>query len=235
VRTDTLTLDQIVRTAIDLLDRDGLEGFNLRALGTRLDSAATAVYWHVGSKDHLIALAGDAAWKEIGLPDLATTDWRTAATRMATDLHATLTRHPWLVQAFGSLLLNSEGKARHDDHNLAIYEAAGFRGAEADQAATAVFMFVLGSALGPAARAQLTRKLNRGQRRAREALRESAARTKEMAARFPRLRARLDTAAADDWAAPEKTFELGLEAILDGLAARLGSGRRAPKRRKARR
>src|SRR5215475_920818 len=83
---DTLTRDQIVRAAIDLLDAEGLEGLNMRSLGKHLGSAATAVYWHVGSKDDLIALAADRAWHEIALPDLDTTGWRTAATQMATGL-----------------------------------------------------------------------------------------------------------------------------------------------------
>src|SRR5947209_15413288 len=56
---DTLTREQIVSAAIDLLDAEGLEGLNMRALGQRLGSAATSVYWHVGSKDNLIALAAD--------------------------------------------------------------------------------------------------------------------------------------------------------------------------------
>ena len=68
---DTLTREQIVDAAIELLDRDGLEGLNMRALGQRLGSAATAVYWHVGSKDNLIALAADQVWNEIGRPDPA--------------------------------------------------------------------------------------------------------------------------------------------------------------------
>ena len=123
---DTLTRDQIVKAAIDLLDDEGLEGLNMRALGRRLGSAATAVYWHVGSKDNLIALAGDQAWNEITLPDLTRTDWRTAATQMATDLYAMAMRHPWLVQALGSYVVFGPGKARHDDRSLAIYEAAGF-------------------------------------------------------------------------------------------------------------
>ena len=55
---DTLNREQVVNAAIDLLDSEGLEGLNMRALGKRLGSAATAVYWHVGSKDNLIALAG---------------------------------------------------------------------------------------------------------------------------------------------------------------------------------
>ena len=222
---DTLTREQIVRAAIELLDAEGLEGLNMRALGNRLGSAATAVYWHVGSKDNLIALAGDQVWNEIALPDLTATDWRTAATQMATDLYAMLTRHPWLVQAFGSFLLYGPGKARHDDHSLAIYEAAGFTGARADQAAATVFTFVLGNALGPAAAASLTSKLGRDGGNAEELLRDGMAKAREIATQFPRLRARLDTAAADYGAAPEHSFEFGLQAILDGLEAQLTAHR----------
>jgi|SRR5271166_1705674 len=218
---DTLTREQIVKTAIDLLDTEGLEGLNMRALGQRLGSAATAVYWHVGSKDNLISLAVDQAWHEIALPDLTATGWRTAATAMATGLHAMLTRHPWLVQAFGSQVLYGSGKARHDDHSLAIYEAAGFAGAQADQAVATVFTFVLGNALGPAATASLTRKLGRDGGNADEQIRDSVAKASEIARQFPRLRARLAAASADYGAAPEGSFEFGLQAILDGLEAQL--------------
>ena len=219
---DTLTRVQIVRAAIDLLDADGLAGLNMRALGNRLGSAATAVYWHMGSKDGVITAAGDEVWHEIPLPDLATTDWRTAAARMATDLHAMLIRHTWLVQAFGSYMIFGPGKARHDDHNLAIYEAAGFAGAQADQAAAATFTFVLGDALGRAAAAALVKKLGRDGGDATDLMRDGMARAHEIAAQFPRLRARLDTAAAAEYgAAPEHTFEFGLRAILDGLEAQL--------------
>jgi AcrR family transcriptional regulator len=222
---DTLNRDQIVKTAIDLLDAEGLDGLNMRALGKRLDSAATAVYWHVGSKENLIALAGDQAWNEITLPDLATTDWRTAATQIATELHAMLIRHPWLVRAFGSYIVFGPGKARHDDCGLAIFEAAGFTQAEADQAATSVFTFVLGNALGSAAADSLTRKFSRDGGDAEELMRESMARAVEIAGRYPRLRARLKTPSAEYAAAPAETFEYGLAALLDGLEARRASSR----------
>ena len=218
---DTLTREKIVKTAMDLLDSDGLEGLSIRALGNRLGSAATAIYWHVGSKDNLIALAADQAWNEIKLPDLAATGWRDAATTLAVELHAMLTRHPWLLQAFGSFLLFGPGKARHDDHTLAIYEAAGFTSAQADQAAAAVFTFVLGNALGTAADASLTRSLRREGGNAEQLIREHMAEAIEIAKQFPRLRARLDTPAADYAAAPEGSFEFGLRAILDGLEAQL--------------
>ena len=224
---DTLTREQIVQAAIDLLDSEGLEGLNMRALGSRLGSAATAVYWHVGSKDNLVGLAADQVWHEVALPDLAAAGWRAAATAMATELHAMLTRHPWLVQAFGSLLLYGPGKARHDDHSLAIYEAAGFTGARADQAVATVFTFVLGNALGPAAAASLTRKLSREGGDAEEQIRDGLAKARQVAAQFPRLRSRLETASADYAAAPDYSFEFGLQTLLDGLAAQLTPGRAA--------
>lgn len=217
---DTLTREQIVHAAIELLDAEGLEGLNMRSLGKRLGSAATAVYWHVKNKDDLVLLVGDRVWDEIELPDLDAVDWRTAATRMATGLYAMLARHPWLVQGFGSYLFFGPGKARYDDHTLAVYEAAGFVGADADRAAGAVFTFVLGNALGAAATVSLTRRLSRSGENAEELLQETMAKAAEVAERFPRLRTRLSSSAAADYAgAPDQTFEYGLQVLLGGLDA----------------
>ncbi|TAU90824.1 TetR/AcrR family transcriptional regulator [Rhizobium leguminosarum] len=218
---DTLTRDQIIKATVELLDSEGLEGLSMRVLGKRLDAAATAFYWHVGSKDNLLALAADAAWKEIALPDLSTVGWRTAAATMATGLHSMLLRHPWLVQAFGSYMVYGPGKARHDDHSLAIYEKAGLAGAKADQAAASVFIFVLGNALCHAASASLARRLSQNSGNAQETMRAARAKAREIATGFPRLRARLETAAAGYAAAPDNSFEFGLKALLDGIEAQL--------------
>ncbi|MEU4830164.1 TetR/AcrR family transcriptional regulator C-terminal domain-containing protein [Streptosporangium sp. NPDC023615] len=219
---DTLTKEQIIRTAIELLDEEGLDGLNMRALGKRLGAAATAVYWHVKNKDDLLLLAGDRVWDEIGLPDPGADGWRAAATAMATGLHAMLGRHPWLVQAFGSHLFHGPGKARHDDHSLAVYEAAGFTGAQADRAAATVFTFVMGAVLGASATVSLKRRLGRNGADAEALIQDTVARAGEVAMGFPRLRARLETPPALDYAAaPDHTFEYGLEALLDGLEARL--------------
>ncbi|MEU8344994.1 TetR/AcrR family transcriptional regulator C-terminal domain-containing protein [Spirillospora sp. NPDC048832] len=231
----TLSLDQIVRTAIALLDDEGLEGLNMRALGKRLDSAATAVYWHVKSKDNLVLLATDRVWGELTLPDPRAGGWRAAATAMATDLYRLFTRHPWLVQVFAAHVVYGESKARHDEHQLAVYEAGGFTGADADRAATAVFTYVLGNAAGVAAAASVRRGLGRNGG-GREHIDASLAQAREIAERFPRLRARVRTAAAtgdaaspggaaspgrttfpDGTAFPGGAFAFGLQALLDGL------------------
>ncbi|MFF2364196.1 TetR/AcrR family transcriptional regulator C-terminal domain-containing protein [Streptomyces sp. NPDC058122] len=223
---DTLTADRIVRAAIELLDDEGLDGLNMRSLAQRLGSAATAVYWHIKNKDDLVRLAGDAVWGEVEVPDLDTTDWRTAAAAHATGVYAMLGRHPWLVQAFGSHLLYGSAQARHSDFSLAVYEKAGFPAADADRAAAAALAFVLGSTLGPAAQVSLNRRLNKSGEDAEELMADTMRRATETARQFPHLRKRLDTTAATEYAgAPDHSFEFGLRSLLDGFEARLAADR----------
>ena len=222
---DALTREQIVKAAIELLDEQGLEGLNMRALGKRLGSVPTAVYWHLKSKRDLVTLAGDHVWDEIALPDLTRSDWRTAATTVATDFRAMLTRHPWLVQVFGSYLVYGPKRARHDDHSLALFEAAGFVGASALQAAATVGTFVLGSVLGAAGQAAMKRALRRGGDSA-ALIRERITKASAIARQFPRLRAHLERTTSAR-TAPDASFEFGLRAVLDGLEARLVSHRKA--------
>jgi hypothetical protein len=69
---------------------------------------------------------------------------------------------------------------------------------------------VLGNALGSAAAAALARKIRRDGGNAEAAMRDSMAKAREIATKFPRLRVRLKTAAAEYGAAPENSFEFGL-------------------------
>ena len=59
------------------------------------------------------------------------------------------------------------------------------------------------------------------------------AKAREIATQFPRLRARLGTAAADYGAASEGNFEFGVQAILYGLEAQLTARRTQPARTRA--
>ena len=65
---------------------------------------------------------------------------------------------------------------------------------------------------------------------AEELIHDSIAKASQIAAQFPRLRTRLGTASTDYGAAPEDSFEFGLQAILDGLEARLTATPSRPER-----
>jgi AcrR family transcriptional regulator len=219
---DTLTREQIVRAAVELLDADGAEGLSMRRLGDRLGSVATAVYWHVKSKDDLVVLAADTVWGEVELPDPAEVGWRTAATRIAHDTSTMITRHPWLLPAMTTQLVYGPGKARYDDHCLGVYEAAGFTEADADNAHKTVFAFVLATALGAAAELLWRARVRRDGGDEEQQLRDTMARASEIAMRFPRLHARIEALeGADPAAAGDQSFAFGLQVILDGLQGRL--------------
>ena len=175
-------------------------------------------------QDDLVVLAGDAVWDEIGMPDPAAVGWRAAASAMAHDLYAMIVRHPWLVPVMSTHLIYGPGKARHDDHCLAVYEAAGFTGRDAEQAVNVVFTFVLGMALGTAAEAAWKTRLRRGGGNAEEQVQMAVAQAVEIAMRYPRLRAHSEAHGdGAPVATPGQELEFGLQTILDGLQNRLAA------------
>jgi AcrR family transcriptional regulator len=226
---ETLTREQIIRAAIEILDAEGLDGLNMRRLGDRLGSAATAVYWHVKSRDELVILAGDEVWREIGLPDADEVGWRDAATTMAKDLYAMTGRHPWLVSAMGNYLVYGPNKARSDDHMLGVFEAAGFSPDEAGEAATTVATLVMGTALSRAADASWRARLRRNGHD-EKLIEKKVAEVFGVAMQFPRLRAIIETHELEDIVKePDRELEFGLRTVLDGLEAQLAT---RPKRRR---
>ena len=55
-----LTQEKVVRSAVDLLARAGLEALTLRRLATELGVSAPTLYWHVRNKRQLLDLMAEA-------------------------------------------------------------------------------------------------------------------------------------------------------------------------------
>lgn len=220
----TLTRVQIVEAAVAVLDAEGVGGLNVRRLGAELGVASTAMYWHVRNKDDLVVLAGDHVWREVDLPDPAELGWRAAAEGLAVSTHAMIGRHFWLVSTMGTHLVYGPGKARVDDHSLAIYETAGFSGRGADQAAATMLMFVIGAAQGAASERAWEARLRRMGADHEQELRATIEQINVIAQAFPRLRTRLLTTDPEAPSPEDDPFRFGLETLLNGLEARLATG-----------
>lgn len=192
---ETLNRDQIVQAAIELLDAEGVDGLSMRRLGQRLNSAATAMYWHVGSKDKLVVLAGDRVWGEVALPDPDTIGWRAAAAAFAHEWYAMLTRHQWLMPASSTHLIYGPETARRQDHCYRVFEAAGFSGDELDGAVTTLLTFVTGTALEDAAAATMRAQIRRRGGDEEREVKEVVEWANDIAKEFPRLRARIEAGA----------------------------------------
>jgi AcrR family transcriptional regulator len=59
-RVESLTREQIVEAAIELLDSSGEDGLTFRTLSERLATGPGAIYWHVANKSDLLTAACDA-------------------------------------------------------------------------------------------------------------------------------------------------------------------------------
>ncbi|BBZ17873.1 hypothetical protein MGAD_22080 [Mycolicibacterium gadium] len=51
--SDPVTADQILQTAAELIDVDGVDAFSMRRLADQLGVAVTSIYWHIGGRDKL--------------------------------------------------------------------------------------------------------------------------------------------------------------------------------------
>ena len=67
-RRAPLTKERVLRAAVDLADRDGIEALSMRKLGQELGVEAMALYRHVRNKDDILDGAIDVVVGEIDSP-----------------------------------------------------------------------------------------------------------------------------------------------------------------------
>ncbi|MGX1807482.1 TetR/AcrR family transcriptional regulator [Nocardia sp. NPDC055321] len=97
-RRAELDADRIVATAVALADRDGPAGATLPKIAAALSVTPMSLYRHVGSKDELVALMGDAAFGPVPDSLVAQGEWRTDTRAWALAQCAVFRAHPWLAQ-----------------------------------------------------------------------------------------------------------------------------------------
>jgi AcrR family transcriptional regulator len=119
-----LTRERVLRAAVALADRDGLESLTMRKLADELGAGAMSLYHYVPSKEQLLAGMIDLVFSEIELPT-TDVDWKTAMRRRAVSTRAALNRHRWAV---GRMEGTHAGlaNARVHDAVLGCLRQAGF-------------------------------------------------------------------------------------------------------------
>ncbi|CAN5850392.1 TetR/AcrR family transcriptional regulator [soil metagenome] len=88
--------EQIIQTAITVLDRDGLEGVTLRRLATELGITAASIYWHIANKEVLLDEMANAILEEkFGTWDFGNDqrDWVEWLDTLAHELRAAMLAH----------------------------------------------------------------------------------------------------------------------------------------------
>lgn len=144
-RPSPLTRERIVNEAVNLLDQHGVNGLTMRRLAENLDVTATALYWHVRTKEDVLDLALDHIFGEVPLP-APTADWQSDVRRLTQSWRAVMLRHPWTPSLIGRPVLGPRVLARTE-----YLQSALLRGGLTDLELTVVTRllanYVIGAAL----------------------------------------------------------------------------------------
>lgn len=217
-----LSREQIVAAALTLLDEEGVEALSMRRLGAKLNAGATSLYWHVANKEELLALVVDQVFGEVEPPDPDDpAGWRTAAMLCGHSVRAMMLRHTWLgpLMSDSGYAYGGPTMMRLSEAMLALFENAGAAPRVAEGATQALFGYVMGIATAEAAR---LRMLGRAGQSEQEWMARAYVDVRKIAEPYPRL---VDLYARhrdeDPRLTRDKSFQYGLDLVLDGVAARL--------------
>ena len=136
-----LTRERLVEAALELIDKQGLEGLSMRALAERLQVKAASLYWHVRDRDELLGLLADAILESVSRPRQRAT-WRDTVQATANALQRSVSAH----KDVSRILLEVPGALGRSDvaRDLATaFRSAGLQDGEAADVARMVMTQVI--------------------------------------------------------------------------------------------
>src|SRR5918993_5102038 len=148
-RPPRLSRDRIVDTALDLIDRSGLQGLTMRALAHELQVDPMAVYRHVRDKNELLGAMCDrllVALDPIDLDD----GWEPQLCHLAEQIRERFAARPALLPALAAAPVTPTSLLIAAD-TVALLIRAGASAKDAAAGVNAVFSYVLGYAVVEAA------------------------------------------------------------------------------------
>ncbi|MGW0202681.1 TetR/AcrR family transcriptional regulator [Nonomuraea sp. NPDC003201] len=96
-----LSRERIVRAAIDLADREGLDAVSLRKVAAALDAGPMRLYGYLSTKEELLDLMVDEVYGEIVPSEPPGGDWRAALRDLARLTRQAALRHEWFADLLG--------------------------------------------------------------------------------------------------------------------------------------
>lgn len=204
-RQPLLNRDRIVAAALALVDAEGLDALSTRRLAAELGVSGPSLYNHVSTKDELIDAVVDCVLGEVDTGMFAALsmenpEWAAALTAWARSYRAALAAHPNIVPALAQGYRRRPNALKLADAVFGGLVDSGWPRREATRIGALMRYFITGSALG-----------------------SFAGGFPEDAAAYDGMYPHLDQAhllARHQKEIDEGAFELGLSALLDGLAAR---------------
>jgi AcrR family transcriptional regulator len=213
-RREPLTRERIVRSALRIMDEEGLAAVTMRRIGRDLGVEAMSLYNHVQDKDEILQAVCEEVLAGFRLPQVE--EWTEATREAAREYRRILLAHPNVIT------LMTERKApianpdslRAYEFALDLFRTAGLSPADAVMAFHAFGGYILGYVtmeLGP--------MVGGTQDEAHVVAQEQMARL-VATANLPRIREALPYFAECD---VEAQFEFGLDLLIGGIRATIAT------------
>ena len=116
-----LTRDHIVRVATELIEREGLGAFTMRALGRDLGVSAMAVYSHFVSRDEVLCAVLERFMGTMDTDPVPGERWDDTLRRTMTSIYREGVDHPQLSSIEVESVAAADGLARHTEKIVSLH------------------------------------------------------------------------------------------------------------------
>jgi AcrR family transcriptional regulator len=141
-----LSVDRIVRAAIEVADGEGLAALSMRRVAERLGVGTMSLYTYVPGKPELLDVMLDTVYGETDRREDVPGGWRERLTHIARENWALYLRHPWMLQVATSRPVLGPNVTAKYDYELRAIDGVGLSDVEMDAVLTLVTGFVHGTA-----------------------------------------------------------------------------------------
>lgn len=201
-RPRSLTSVQLAAAALAVVDRDGLAGLTMRAVGKELGMSTMALYRYVADREELEGLVVELVLDGVDSTPPADLPWPERLRVLVERVRAAIGAHPAVVPLFPAHRHRSPGVLRWSEAVLGVLTEAGFDGTRRVVALRGLLSYVIGAIqlehLGPLSGAG------------------TVAIAQLPPTQFPHM---TETARAARRVGPDEEFGGGLDIVLRGLAA----------------
>ncbi|SCG67763.1 TetR/AcrR family transcriptional regulator [Micromonospora halophytica] len=218
-----LSVERIVRAAIEVADTEGLAALSMRRVAERLAVGTMSLYTHVPGKGELLDVMLDTVYGETTRPPDVGGGWRGRLEQIARENWALYLRHPWLLQVATTRPPLGPNVTAKYEYELRAVEGVGLTDLEMDAVITLVDGYVHGAVRGAVEAAQAAQRTGMTDEQWWRAHAPYLEKVMDPQ-RFPTA-ARVGSAAGQEYQGPSdpaRAFEFGLARILDGVAVLIG-------------
>ncbi|RGC65818.1 hypothetical protein C5N14_27075 [Micromonospora sp. MW-13] len=214
-----LSVDRIVRAAIEIADAEGIDALTMRRVAEALGVGTMSVYTYVPGKAELLDAMVDTLYGEMSRPPDVAGGWRVRLERIARENLSLYRGHPWLLRAETSRPVLGPNLMAKYDYELTAVADTGLTDVEMDAVLTLVLGHVRSAARAVLDAVNLERETGLTDGQWWQVHAPWLARFVTPGS-FPTA-SRVGTAAgaahgtAHD---PEYAFEFGLQRVLDGIS-----------------